>query len=85
MGRIITATENDCSAVVANLRTSRKKWAWILIIMVQEVGYEWTSGLFYKASYRFWRLILTYFGKEKDEFLAMVVRTLFNKNILNQF
>ena len=49
LGRILTTSDNNWPAVVANLRKARRDWTRLFRILRQEGAYPWTSGTFYKV------------------------------------
>ena len=50
LGRVLTASDYDWTAVVSNLRKARRKWARFSRILVREEADAWISGTFYKAA-----------------------------------
>ena len=50
--RLLTATDDDWSAVVANLSEARRKWEQMSQIIGREVTYARTYGIFLKAVFQ---------------------------------
>ena len=49
LGRVLTASDDVCLEVVGNLMKLRKRWAWMSIILGQEVEDPRTPSKFYKT------------------------------------
>ena len=46
LGRVISATDDDWSAVVRNLAREKKVWSRVLLILRSEGAAPWVSGFF---------------------------------------
>ena len=52
LGRVLTASYDDCPEVVANIQKSRSIWAQLSRVLSHEGAYLQTSGTSYKAVFQ---------------------------------
>ena len=52
LGRVLTVSDDNCPAVVDNLRKAPSRWAHFSRTLGQEGADPWTFGNFYKAAFQ---------------------------------
>ena len=49
LGRVLTASDDNCPEVFGNPRKARRRWTWMLRILRWKGSDPWEYGKFYKA------------------------------------